>query len=267
MGTIIAIASQKGGTGKTTTALNLGTSLVRFHQCKVLFLDLDPQGSLTIYTGLDPEMNKFHIGTVLNDLNGFEESLIEYYLPELKLLPSHPSLEEFIQTNGLHENWKKNLRTLLKNAAIRFDYVIIDCPPSLGAITFQTLCNTDAVIIPLQCEYMALRGIQLLLKTVEKIRAESNPNLQIMGILPTMFDKRTLHCQEVLKEIQVALEGKVYIFSTIIYKTVRFPESAVSLIPIFEYDPENPGALAYKNLSEEIIKHGQKTSKTVVPGN
>jgi ATPases involved in chromosome partitioning len=256
MGTVIAIANQKGGTGKTTTALNLGAALARFHQRKVLLLDLDPQGSLTIYAGLLPEKVTYHIGSVLRQLNRFDESLNEYYLPELKLLPSHPSLDDFVQMNGPHGNWEKNLSALLKNASRKFDYIIIDCPPSLGAITFQVLCNTDALIIPLQCEYMALRGIQLLLKAVEKARVECNSNLQIMGILPTMFDRRTLHSKEVLEEIHTALRSKIHIFSTIIYKTVRFPESAVSLLPIFEYDPENSGALAYKDLSEQIIHYG-----------
>ena len=264
MGKIIAIANHKGGTGKTTTALNLAAALVRFHQRKVLLVDLDPQGSLTIFTGLLPEKMTLHVGSVLKQLNQFDKALQDYYLPDLKLLPSHSSLNELIELGEFNKNWKKILEPLLKNAltellknaAERFDFVIIDCPPSLGTYTFQAFCTTDALIIPLQCEYLALRGIQLMLKTVEKARAECNANLKILGILPTMYDRRTLHSREVLEEIQSALKGRVNIFSTIIYKTIRFPESAVALLPIFEYDPKNPGAQAYKELAEEVIHHG-----------
>ena len=140
MGKIIAITNQKGGTGKTTTALNSAAALVRYHNCKVLLVDLDPQGSLTIHTGYLPEELNLHVGSVLKNLGHFDQALQDCYSSGLKLLPSHPSLVELIQSNELSESWRKNLADLLESAGRRFDYVILDCPPTLGEITFQAFC-------------------------------------------------------------------------------------------------------------------------------
>ncbi|GAB4373085.1 MAG: ParA family protein [Calditrichia bacterium] len=256
MAKIIAVSNQKGGTGKTTTVLNLGAALVKFHRKKVLLIDLDPQGSLTIFTGLLPEQTQFHLGTLLQNPAQWEQALQEFYLPHLFFLPSHPQLEEIIKSAQLKQKWSTHLKELLTRASKNFNYIFIDCPPALGSLTFQAFCNTNSIIIPLQCEYMALRGVQLLLDTIEKARQQCNPQLKILGVLPTMFDRRTLHSQEVLEEIGSALGHRVRIFDSIIYKTIRFPESAVSSLPIFEYDPQNPGAKAYKKLAKEVLKYG-----------
>ena len=266
-GTVIAVANQKGGTGKTTTTLNLGAALARFHKSRVLLIDMDPQGSLTLFTGLVPEQIQHHLGGLLARPQSFRESLFFHGgpksasapggRPELAFLPSHPDLEDSWQG----EPWKKNLGLLLAKARKIFDFVLVDCPPTLGVLTRAILELCDAVLIPLQCEFMALRGVQLLLKAVESSRSGPNPKLKIHGILPTMFDCRTLHSREVLEEIKKIMAGRIPVFTTTIPKTVRFAEAAVAAEPIFSYAPRHPGAAAYKKLAKEIFKDGQ-TSQT-----
>lgn len=256
MGKIIAVSNQKGGTGKTTTVVNLGAALAKMHRKKVLLIDLDPQGSLTIFTGILPEKLSAHLGTVLEHPKQFDKAATAFYNQRLRILPSNPALEKIINSEALQGKWRKNLKLLLKRAAQKYDFVLIDCPPALGDLTLQAFCDTDGIIIPLQCEYMALRGVQLLLETIGNAQKSCNTKLEILGILPTMYDRRTLHAQEVLDEIKTALNRRIHIFPIVIYKTIRFPESAVSALPIFEYDPKNPGAIAYKKLAKEILKHG-----------
>ncbi len=256
MGRIIAVSNQKGGTGKTTTTLNLGAALARFHKRKVLLIDLDPQGSLTVFVGLSPEHLACDVGDVIERLTRFDEALHSWHLPRLHVLPSHPLLDERLDSEGLRKTWKQNLADLLKKVAGLYDYVLVDCPPTLNKLTLQALANVDSVLVPLQCEYMALRGLQLLLKTIEQVRAEANPSLKVLGILPTMFDKRVLHAREVLQELNKTFAGRLTVFAPPIHKTVRFAESAVVSLPIFAYDKKNPGAVAYKKLAREVVGHG-----------
>lgn len=256
MGKLIAVANQKGGTGKTTSVVNLGAALARFHGKKVLLIDLDAQGSLSVFTGLLPEKLTNHLGTVLTDPVRFNSALHQFYHPELHILPSHPSLDEMLADNPGKNSLMRNMGDLLGRCSKKYDYTLIDCPPALGAATMQSLCAADGVIIPLQCEYMALRGVQLLLNKIGETQQTCNAGLQIWGILPTMFDRRTLHSGEVLREITAALQDRLAIFHSVIYKSIRFAESAVSGLPIFEYDPENPGARAYKKLAREVLDHG-----------
>ncbi len=252
---IIAVSNQKGGTGKTTTSLNLGAALAHFHKKKVLLIDLEPQGSLTLFTGLLPEALEDHLGTVLFDASRFDEAVQEFYTPRLKLLPAHAML---VKANGSSDSDEVLARmgSVFREASRRFDYVIIDCPPTLGRLTDEALCVADGLIIPLQCEYMALRGVQLMLETVDRIQQSCNEALKVLGVLPTMYDARTLHAKEVLDEIHAALQGRAPVFSTVIPRTVRLPESAVSMSPIFDYAPNNPAAIAYKSLAREVLRHG-----------
>ena len=252
---IIAISNQKGGTGKTTTTLNLGAALAHFHKKKVLLIDLDPQGSLTLFTGLMPEELDEHVGTVVANPSNFKEALVDYFLPSLKLLPGHASMTK-LNSDATNIDWKEGMVKALKKANKQFDYVLIDCPPTLGPLAEQAMCVADQMIVPLQCEYMALRGVQLILGTLAHVQETCNKKLNVMGILPTMFDARTLHAKEVLLEIRDALDGQVNVFDTVIPRTVRFPESAVTMLPIFEYDPKNAAAKAYKKLAKEVVNHG-----------
>lgn len=266
MGRIIAVANQKGGTGKTTTTLNLGAALARFHKREVLLIDLDAQGSLTVFCGLVPEQLRFSVGDVLQRLERFEEALRTWYLPGLHLLPCQPHLDERLGSGSLRRIWKRNLAGLFEQAVNQYDFVLIDCPPTLNQLTRQALGNVDSVLIPLQCEYMALRGLQLLLKAIERVRAEANPALEVLGILPTMFDKRVLHAREVFQELQKTFAGRLTVFAPPIHKTVRFAESAVASLPIFAYDKRNPGAVAYIKLAREVDRHAQ-AAQGRQPGN
>lgn len=253
MGRIIAISNQKGGTGKTTTTLNLGAALAQFHQRKVLLIDLDPQGSLSVFTGLSPERLDLNIGDVIQQPARFDEALQTWHSPRLQILPAHPRLEKQLDSELLRNSWRPNLASLLKRAASQFDFVLVDCPPTLNQLTAQAFGNVDSVLIPLQCEYMALRGLQLLLKTIEQIRSAANPNLSVLGILPTMFDKRILHAREILQELTRTFDGRLTIFAPPIPRTIRFAESAVASLPIFAYHKRNPGAIAYKKLAREVV--------------
>ncbi len=255
MGNIIAVTNQKGGTGKTTTTFNLGAGLVKFHKRRVLLIDLDSQGSLTLFTGLLPEQIELHLVSSIKQPEIYIDTIRSLYLPKLKIMPSHPSIQSLAKSRSWLK-WKDNFKLLLDNVRKEFDYVLIDCPPALDDLTIQVFCNCDGIIIPLQCEYMALRGVQLLLDTLKNTRKECNPRFKIIGILPTMYDKRTLHSKEVLNEITTALQGQVNIFPFVIPKSIRFPESAVLQTSIFEYDPGNPGSQAYKKLAKEIVNYG-----------
>ncbi len=253
---IMAIANQKGGTGKTTTTLNLGASLARFHKKKVLLVDLDPQGSLSLYTGFRPEELGTHLGTALRDPGRLDDALQPYFNRLLHVLPASPELQHASEPGAADKNAFDRLADVLREARRRFDYVIVDCPPTLGRLAHLALGAADSLIIPLQCEYMALRGVQLILENVDRARQDANPNLAVLGVLLTMYDARTLHAREVRQEIAEALEGRAPLFSSVIPRTIRFPESAVAMVPMFAYDEEGAAARAYQSLAREVIDHG-----------
>ncbi len=257
MSVVIVVANQKGGVGKTTTAINLGAALNELGQ-RVLLVDLDPQSALSAGLGVDSYQLDETIYDVLVDSRVTMQSIIRPIRPNLDVAPSNIDLAaaelELISAIGREYIFKEALAPVRGN----YDYILVDSPPSLGLLTVNALTAADEVIIPLQCEYLALRGMRSLLETIEKVRAKLNPHLEIRGILGTMFNARTLHAQEVMNEIRSIFGDKV--FDVVIKSSIRFAEAPVVHQSLLEYDPRHEGAVAYRKLAEVIV-NGEKTSQ------
>ena len=250
MSRIYALANQKGGVGKTTTAVNLAACLAASGQ-HVLIVDVDPQSNATASLGVDKR--KLECSTY--DAFIGDVSLTEVIQPtrwaNLELAPSSPQLAgaeiELVEMRGR----ETKLRAALRPVRDRYDYVFVDCPPSLGLLTVNALAASDGVIIPLECEYFALRGVALLMDTIARVQERINPRLEVEGILATMYDARTLHGREVLARVVDAFGDKV--FRTVIARTVRFPETTVAGEPITTYASSSTGAAAYRQLAREVL--------------
>jgi chromosome partitioning protein len=257
MSIVIVIANQKGGVGKTTTAINLGSALNELGQ-RVLLVDLDPQSALSAGLGVDSYQLAETIYDVLVDSRVTMQSIIRSVRANLDVAPSNIDLAaaevELISAIGREYIFKEALAPVRGN----YDYILVDSPPSLGLLTVNALTAADEVIIPLQCEYLALRGMRSLLETIEKVRAKLNPHLEIRGILGTMFNSRTLHAQEVIDEIRSIFGDKV--FDVVIKSSIRFAEAPVVHQSLLEYEPRHEGAMAYRKLAEVIV-NGEKTSQ------
>jgi chromosome partitioning protein len=257
MSIVIVIANQKGGVGKTTTAINLGSALNELGQ-RVLLVDLDPQSALSAGLGVDSYQLDETIYDVLVDSRVTMQSIIRSVRANLDVAPSNIDLAaaevELISAIGREYIFKEALAPVRGN----YDYILVDSPPSLGLLTVNALTAADEVIIPLQCEYLALRGMRSLLETIEKVRAKLNPHLEIRGILGTMFNSRTLHAQEVMDEIRSIFGDKV--FDVVIKSSIRFAEAPVVHQSLLEYEPRHEGAMAYRKLAEVIV-NGEKTSQ------
>ncbi|MGH2748154.1 MAG: ParA family protein [Actinomycetota bacterium] len=251
-GRIIAFANQKGGVGKTTTVINLGAALAELDQ-KVLVVDFDPQGACAIGLGLEPSSVDISIYNALLDRScDVEEVIHKTTFPNLSLMPSNIDLAAAELMLVQEVAREQSLLRVLAPLRVNYDFILIDCPPSLGLLTINGLTAADGVIIPLECEYYALRGMALLMDSIERIRDRLNPRLHIDGILATMFDGRTLHGKEVLARVQEAFGRNL--FDTIVRKTVRFAEAPVAGEPILSYAPTSPGALAYRQLAKEVME-------------
>ncbi len=257
MSVVIVVANQKGGVGKTTTAMNLGAALNELGQ-RVLLVDLDPQSALSAGLGVDSYQLDETIYDVLVDSRVTMQSVIRPVRANLDVAPSNIDLAaaelELISAIGREYIFKEALAPVRGN----YDYILVDSPPSLGLLTINALTAADEVIIPLQCEYLALRGMRSLLETIDKVRAKLNPHLEIRGILGTMFNARTLHAQEVMDEIRSIFGDKV--FDVVIKSSIRFAEAPVVHQSLLEYDPRHEGAMAYRKLAEVIV-NGEKTSQ------
>lgn len=248
MATILAIANQKGGVGKTTTAINLGAALAAFEK-RVLLVDCDPQGNAT--RGLGERAGKPHLYHALTG----EVSLLDVArptkFPNLDLVPADRDLVgvevEFVGNPG----WEGRLRNALASVSDRYDYLLIDCPPSLGHLTVGALSAAEGVVVPLQCEYFALEGVSELVSTVRRVQGGLNPKLRIEGILPTMFDERTNLSREVVDEIRRHFGDRV--FRTVVPRNIRLAEAPSHGQPILSYDIKSRGAEAYLALAREII--------------
>ena len=248
---IIAMCNQKGGVGKTTTTINLGAALAELGR-QVLLVDFDPQGSLSVGLGVNPHTLP---ASIYNLLMGRETSIDEVIghtnVPGLDILPSNIDLSAAEIQLVSEVAREQTLLRLLEAVRSRYDVILIDCAPSLGLLTINALTAADRVIMPLECEFFALRGIALLTDTIAKVQDRLNQRLEILGILGTMYDPRTLHCREVLERVVQAFGDQV--FHTVIRRTVKFPETTVAGEPITTYAPTSPGAEAYRNLAREVL--------------
>ncbi len=257
MSVVIVVANQKGGVGKTTTAINLGSALNELGK-RVLLVDLDPQSALSAGLGVDSYQLDETVYDVLVDSRVTMQSIIRPIRANLDVAPSNIDLAaaelELISAIGREYIFKEALAPVRN----KYDYILVDSPPSLGLLTVNALTAADEVIIPLQCEYLALRGMRSLLETIEKVRAKLNPHLEIRGILGTMYNARTLHAQEVMDEIRSIFGDKV--FDVVIKSSIRFAEAPVVHQSLLEYDPRHEGAVAYRKLAEVIV-NGEKKSK------
>lgn len=259
MNRIIAIAMQKGGVGKTTTTINLAAALTTLGY-RVLAIDLDPQGNLTQHAGLDPEQVSPTIYDVLKtEVDGLEcdvRTAIYETDEGFYLLPSQPelSLVELSLMNTLSR--ERVLTSVLEEIKPEYDFILIDCSPSLNLLVVNALTAADSVIIPIQTEYLAARGAHMILSTIETVRRKRlNPGLRIEGILLTMADTRNLLTKDILAAVENQFGAGQHIFKAIIKRSVRFAESAVAGQSILVFDPKNPGAIAYQEVARDVARN------------
>ncbi|WP_407941485.1 ParA family protein [Microlunatus kandeliicorticis] len=248
---IVAMCNQKGGVGKTTTTINLGAALTELGR-RVLLVDFDPQGSLSVGLGVNPHtLDKSIYNLLLSRDVGIDEVIAETNVEGLEILPSNIDLSAAEVQLVSEVAREQTLLRVLEKVRDRYDVILIDCAPSLGLLTINALTAADKVIMPLECEFFALRGIALLTDTISKVQERLNPDLQVLGILGTMFDSRTLHSREVLERVVQAFGDDV--FHTVIRRTVKFPETTVAGEPITTYASTSPGATAYRTLAREVL--------------
>jgi chromosome partitioning protein len=248
---VIALCNQKGGVGKTTTTINLGAALAEYGR-RVLLIDFDPQGALSVGLGVNTHMLDLTVYNLLMQRNvSIDDVLLKTNVAGLDLLPSNIDLSAAeVQLVGEVAR-EMTLQRILKPVLDDYDYVLIDCQPSLGLLTVNALTAAHGVVVPLECEFFSLRGVALLVDTVEKVRERLNPELELEGILATMYDARTVHARQVLARVVEAFGDKVY--DTVIARTVRFPETTVAGEPITSWAPGSSGAKAYRALAREVI--------------
>jgi chromosome partitioning protein len=252
---VIAMCNQKGGVGKTTTTINLGAALAELDR-RVLLVDFDPQGSLSVGLGVNPHTLEHSIYNLLLSRDTPIDDVIDRTgVPNLDILPSNIDLSAAEVQLVSEVAREQTLLRVLETVKSRYDVILIDCAPSLGLLTINALTAADKVIMPLETEFFALRGIALLTDTITKVTDRLNPRLEILGILGTMYDPRTLHSREVLERVVQAFGDRV--FHTVIRRTVKFPETTVAGEPITTYATTSPGATAYRTLAREVLARCQ----------
>src|ERR671918_1257013 len=246
---VVALANQKGGVGKTTSVINLGAALAELGE-KVLIVDFDPQGGCALGLGIEPSGLDVSVYNALLDRSfDVEEVILKTSVPNVELLPSNIDLAAAELMLVQEVAREQTLMRLLAPLRLNYSFILIDCPPSLGLLTINALTAADGVLIPLECQYFALRGMALLMDSIEKVRERLNPDLEIVGILATMYDARTVHGREVLGRVEDAFGGRV--FKTVIAKTIRFAEAPVAGESILTYAGSSSGAVAYRELAKE----------------
>lgn len=255
MGRIIAIANQKGGVGKTTTAINLSSSLASMDK-KVLSVDMDPQGNMTSGLGVDKDEVEKTIYDLIIGNAGVEECICKDTLENIDVLPSNIDLSAAeIELIGV-ENKEYILKNEIEKVKNDYDFIIIDCPPALSMLTINAMTTADSVIVPIQCEYYALEGLSQLIHTIELVQERLNPNLEIEGVVFTMYDARTNLSLQVVENVKDNLNQNIY--KTIIPRNIRLAEAPSYGMPINLYDPKSTGAESYMMLAEEVINKGEE---------
>jgi len=248
---IVALCNQKGGVGKTTTAINLGAALAEFGR-RVLLVDFDPQGALSVGLGVQPyELERTVYNLLLERSVTVDDVLIKTRVPGMDLLPSNIDLSaadvQLVNEVAREQTLARAIAPIVPD----YDLILIDCQPSLGLLTVNALTAAHGVIVPLECEYFSLRGVALLIDTIERVRDRLNPHLHLEGILATMYDSRTVHAREVFTRVLERWGDLV--FDTVISRTVRFPETTVAGEPITTWAPSSAGAQAYRDLAREVL--------------
>lgn len=255
MGKIISISNQKGGVGKTTTTINLAASLGAAGK-KVLIIDADPQGNTTSGLGFNKKEVKKSTYDVLENDTSAEEATIVTEFKNLSLIPSHINLASADAGISLFSGKESKLKNKISHLRNLYDYIIIDCPPSLGIITINAFCASDSVLIPIQCEYYALEGLSQLINTIKVVKRHHNSSLEVEGILMTMCDLRLNLTHQVMEEVKKNFPDKV--FKTTIPRTVKLSEAPGFGKPVMYFSKLNKGTWAYKSLAKEIIKNNAK---------
>ena len=248
---VMAVANQKGGVGKTTTAVNLGTALAAVGKA-VLVIDLDPQGNASTGLGIERQERTLSSYNILIDGMAMEKAIVATAVPKLSVIPSsvHLSGAELELANLSRREFRLDLAFAPELAW--WDYILIDCPPALGLLTLNALVAADAVLVPLQCEFYALEGLSHLVRTIERVRRAFNPRLEIQGVVLTMFDKRNNLCEMVANDVREHFGDKVY--NTVIPRNVRVSEAPSHGKPVLLYDLHCPGAQAYVHLASEVLR-------------
>ncbi|MDR3295701.1 MAG: AAA family ATPase [Clostridiales Family XIII bacterium] len=252
MGKAVAIFNQKGGVGKTTTNINLAACLA-MHGKKILIMDIDPQGNTTSGMGISKrDLTETMYEVLIDEKMDPRSAILETHIKNLMILPASVELAgaeiELVALEGREKRLKKALEKIREN----FDYIFIDCPPSLGLLTINSLTAVDSVLIPIQCEFYALEGVSQLMSTIELVRKNLNPQLEIQGVILSMFDGRTNLSIQVVEEVKKYFREKVY--ATVIPRNVRLAEAPSYGMPITEYDPKSKGAEAYMEFAEEFLE-------------
>ena len=255
MGRIIAVANQKGGVGKTTTAINLSSCLASLGK-KVLAIDMDPQGNMTSGLGIDKNEVEYTVYELILGQVGIEKVICKDALENLDVLPTNINLSAAeIELIGVEEKEfiiRKEVDKVKKN----YDFIVIDCPPSLSMLTINAMTTADSVLVPIQCEYYALEGLSQLIHTIDLVKERLNPELKIEGVVFTMYDARTNLSLQVVENVKDNLQQTIY--KTIIPRNIRLAEAPSHGLPINLYDPKSSGAESYMLLAEEVINKGEK---------
>jgi chromosome partitioning protein len=256
-GRVFAVANQKGGVGKTTTAINLGTALAAVGK-QVLIVDLDPQGNASTGLGVPPQARRRTSYEVLLGDCPLDAAMLPTEVPGLALVPATVDLSGLEVELATDPRRVHRLRDALKSFRQPCDYILIDCPPSLGLLTVNALVAAHAVLVPLQCEFFALEGLGLLLRTVERVRRNHNPMLEIQGVVLTMFDRRNNLSEQVAQDVRAFLGDRVY--RTVIPRNVRISEAPSHGKPVLLYDVRSPGARAYAELAGELLRREREAA-------
>ena len=252
MGRIIAVANQKGGVGKTTTAINLAACLAEAGK-KVLTIDLDPQGNMTSGLGVDKNNVENTLYELLLGEAEAKDTIVKDVVENVDLIPSNVNLSGAeIELIGVDEK-EYIMKKIIDKVRRKYDYIIMDCPPSLNMLTINALTAANSVLVPIQCEYYALEGLSQLIHTINLVKERLNPNLNIDGVVFTMYDSRTNLSMQVVENVKQNLNQKVY--NTLIPRNIRLAEAPSYGMPINMYDPKSAGAEAYMQLAEEVIKN------------